>query len=92
MPQFQHRQRFCPNVCISQSQNYRRRAPKLWSQPRVPASHHASECLLSLQHAQGAMQADAAGGGDLQALFDTSALVLGIALVVLDPQVMTLTN
>jgi hypothetical protein len=40
-----------------------------------------------LQHAQGAMQGDAAGNGDLQALFDTSALVLGIAFVQQDPQV-----
>ena len=40
-----------------------------------------------LQHAQGAMQGDAAGNGDLQALFDTSALVLGISLVQQDPQV-----
>jgi hypothetical protein len=33
------------------------------------------------------MQADGAGGVDLQALFDTSTLVLGVALVVPDPQV-----
>jgi hypothetical protein len=42
-----------------------------------------------LQHAQGGLQADAAGAGDLQALFDTSALVLGITLVAPDPQVLT---
>jgi hypothetical protein len=45
-----------------------------------------------MQHAQGAMQGDTTGTGDLQALFDTSALVLGVALVVPDPQVLTCRN